>query len=105
MTTSKRCERCGWKVPRFSCPHDCNGVGLRPVAPPYTKEQLDDFALRDLIVDAEQSEQQAAHGPFYPERGITAESLRAHAARCRAAAEKHKDGGAHRAVHSGEAFE
>ncbi len=40
----------------------------------------------DLLADADHSEKQAAEGPFYPERGITAESLRAYAAECRSKA-------------------
>ncbi len=49
----------------------------------YDQSQLDDAALADLRADAEQSERQAVEGPFYPDRGITAESLRAYAAKCR----------------------
>jgi hypothetical protein len=67
----------------------------------YTAEELDDAALADLRSDAEQSERQANEGPFYPERGITAESLLAYAAKCRAAMETYAEGGAHRAVHKG----
>jgi hypothetical protein len=62
---------------------------------------LDQAALLDLLSDAEQSEGQAAAGPFFPERGITRESLLAYAAKCRAAAERYKDGGAHAAVLAG----
>lgn len=64
-------------------------------------EELDRDALRDLISDAEQSERQAAEGPYFPERGITREELLAYAARCRTAIERLKDGGAHAAVLAG----
>lgn len=64
----------------------------------YTPEQLDAAALADLLSDAEQSERQAAEGPYYPERGITADSLRAYAAKCRAQADRYKAGGAHNAT-------
>jgi hypothetical protein len=64
----------------------------------YTIDELDAFALRDLENDAECSERQAAEGPFWPDRGITAESLLAYAARCRAMIAKHRAGGAHTAV-------
>jgi hypothetical protein len=31
MRGERRCERCGWALPRFDCPHEgCNGVGLLP---------------------------------------------------------------------------
>lgn len=63
-----------------------------------SKESLDDAALRDLLSDAAQSEEQAEHGPFYPERGITSATLLAYAAKCRALAERYKDGGAHAAI-------
>lgn len=66
--------------------------------PRYTSEELDNAALRDLLSDAESCEEQAVTGPFYPERGITAESLLAYAAKCRAKAEMYRDGGAHAAV-------
>lgn len=68
----------------------------------YTAAELDALALDDLRRDAEQSEEQAAAGPYYPERGITAESLRAYAGRCRAALARYAAGGAHRAVIAGE---
>jgi hypothetical protein len=42
----------------------------------------------DLLADAAQAERQANEGPFYPDRGITAESLRQWAAECRAKAEE-----------------
>lgn len=67
----------------------------------YTPEELDNFAIRDLLSDAECSEEQAANGPFWPERGITRESLLAYAAKCRATIEQCKDGGAHNAVLKG----
>jgi hypothetical protein len=40
--------------------------------------------VADLLRDAECSERQAITGPFFP--GVTAENLRAYAARCRALA-------------------
>lgn len=61
-------------------------------------EELDNAALRDLLSDAVAPEEQAAAGPFWPERGITAESLLAYAAKCRAKAERYSAGGAHNAV-------
>lgn len=64
----------------------------------YTREELDNAALRDLITDMEVSEEQAIAGPFYPERGITAESLLAYAAECRAKIERYRNGGAHAAA-------
>lgn len=67
----------------------------------YTAAELDAFALADLKADAEHCEAQAATGPFWPERGVTAESLLAYAARCRARIERYRDGGAHAAVLSG----
>jgi hypothetical protein len=67
----------------------------------YTPAELDHYALQDLISDAEQSEHQAEHGPFYPENGVTREMCLAYAARCRAAIERYKDGGAHKAVLAG----
>lgn len=63
-----------------------------------TSQSLDNDALLDLLSDAECSERQAKEGPFYPDRGITAESLLAYAAKCRAQAERYKAGGAHNAV-------
>lgn len=68
----------------------------------YTPAELDDFALRDLRSDAEQSERQAAEGaPFFPERGITAVSLSAYAAKCRERIARYANGGAHGAVLGG----
>lgn len=67
----------------------------------YTPEQLDSAAMADLIHDAELAEQQATEGPFYPERDITAESLLAYAADCRAKAAKYVGGGLHKAIMQG----
>jgi hypothetical protein len=53
----------------------------------YTPKELDDAAIADLISDAECAERQSVEGPFYPERGITAESLAAYAIRCRVQAD------------------
>ena len=51
----------------------------------YTADQLFDMARDDQQRDAIHAEGQACNGPFYPDRGITAESLLAYAAECRAA--------------------
>lgn len=61
-----------------------------------TREELDEAALADLICDAVVSERHAADADE-PRRGM----LLAYAARCRAAAERYKDGGAHDAVVKG----
>ena len=68
----------------------------------YTDEELDSAAIRDLQVDAEQSEEQAVNGPFFPDRDSTAESLLAYAAKCRAKIELYRNGGAHKAIVSGQ---
>lgn len=68
----------------------------------YTRADLDAHALADLESDVRQAEEQAANGPYYPDRGITADSLRAYATTCRAMIAKYKDGGAHAAVLKGE---
>lgn len=60
----------------------------------YTSIELDDFALADLLKDAEHAERQVSDGEFYP--GITRETLLAYAAKCREQAAKYKDGGAHK---------
>lgn len=64
----------------------------------YTAEELDNAAVRDLISDAEGAEHQAQHGPFYPDRGITAESLSAYARKCRDKIAAFQNGGAHAAA-------
>lgn len=71
----------------------------------YTRDQLDQFALDDLRIDAEGSERQAVEGPFFPERGITKESLLAHAGKYRRIIARYAGGGAHHAVVTGKAFE
>lgn len=48
----------------------------------YTPEQLADAWKSDLLNDARCATEQAFEGPFYPERGITRESLLACAAEC-----------------------
>jgi hypothetical protein len=63
----------------------------------YTDEELDCAALRDQINDAECSERQAESGPYFPDRGITKESLLAYAAKCRSLAAQYATGGAHAA--------
>lgn len=67
----------------------------------YTTEELDAAALEDLRVDAEQADEQAANGPYFPERGITAESLRRYAQECRERIEQYRNGGAHAALMRG----
>ena len=64
----------------------------------YTESELDAAALADLLADATSAEQQSTDGPFYPERGITCETLREYAAKCRAAAWRYRFEGAHKAV-------
>ncbi len=61
-------------------------------------DKLDREALKDLRADARFAEKQAKNGPYYPDRGITADSLRAYAAHCRKQAEQYAKGGAHNAV-------
>lgn len=67
----------------------------------YTKKQLDAHAISDLLADAESSEKQAKEGPFYPEKGITKESLLKYAKECRDNAEKYKNGGLHNSLMKG----
>ena len=61
----------------------------RPARPAYTSpkryspEQLAEASRLDQPADAEHSEKQAEDGPYFPERGITKESLLAYAAECR----------------------
>ncbi len=57
----------------------------------YTREEQIEAWKLDLIADIEHSEHQAEHGPFYPERGITPESLRAYAENCRRMLEEPED--------------
>jgi hypothetical protein len=64
--------------------------------PSQTSLEFD--ALQDMLSDARQSDKQAVNGPFYPERGITAESLAAYAAECFAKASRFANGGAHKAA-------
>lgn len=64
----------------------------------YTKKELDRAALADLRIDAEFAKRQAATGPYYPERGITRDSLLAYAAECRAKLRRYAGGGAHEAL-------
>ena len=56
--------------------------GHTPIIPSH-HQQTKDF-IADLLSDAEFSEHQAIHGPFYPEKGITPATLKAYAAECRA---------------------
>lgn len=64
----------------------------------YTPEELDNAAIADLLNDARCAREQAANGPYYPERNITQESLLAYAVKCEGMAERYRDGGAHKAV-------
>lgn len=61
---------------------------VKAYTPPvhYSPAELEAARIADELNDAECAERQAAEGPFFPERGITAESLRAYAAKCRARA-------------------
>jgi len=68
----------------------------------YTPEDLDSHALVDLLNDASSAHAQSLAGPFYPELGITAESLTAYVEKCRRLATKYANGGAHRAILRGE---
>lgn len=61
----------------------------------YSISELDRFALDDLIIDLENALKQAANGPYFPEKGITKESLRAYAEKCRKDIERYSGGGAH----------
>jgi hypothetical protein len=54
----------------------------------HTRSDLVEAWRLDLIADAEQAEDQAVNGPFYPESGVTRDMLTAYAAECRQKAEK-----------------
>lgn len=69
-----------------------------------TPAELDNAFLSDIRSDMEVSLEQAENGPFYPEKGITPDSLRAYAEKCRAILAKYENGGGHKAAISGEAF-
>lgn len=64
----------------------------------YTPAQLDAAALADLANDARCAEEQARTGPFYPDRGITVESLTQYATACREQIVRYQDGGLHAAL-------
>lgn len=49
----------------------------------YTPEELSAAWKADLLNDAERFKNQAENGPYYPEKGITKESLLDYAAYCR----------------------
>lgn len=49
----------------------------------YTQQELNDAARADLLADIRSAEEQAGAGPYYPEKGITRESLLAYAEKCR----------------------
>ncbi len=54
--------------------HDKHG---RPTAEYLLQAEID-----DLLIDADYAERQAKNGPFYPERGITRDTLIMYAAKC-----------------------
>lgn len=54
----------------------------------YTKAELEEARVADLLVDARCAEEQAEQGPYYPDRDITRESLLKYAAECRAKASR-----------------
>lgn len=60
--------------------------------------ELDAAALADLVNDMHCAERQADEGPFYPDRGITRESLLSYAGKCRLQIAQYANGGAHNAV-------
>lgn len=64
----------------------------------YTPAEFDAFALDDLMRDMQHVINQAANGPYFPEIGITQESLRQYAEECRVRIERYSNGGAHAAV-------
>ncbi len=49
----------------------------------YTLAEQEQMIKDDLLIDADTSEAQAVNGPYYPEKGITKESLLSYAAECR----------------------
>ena len=49
----------------------------------YSPTEQIELILQDLRNDIACAERQAAHGPYYPDRGITADSLRQSADHCR----------------------
>ncbi len=53
-----------------------------------TPDELTQAWVLDNLMDAEFAEKQAVEGPFFPERGITTESLLEYAAECRRKAER-----------------
>lgn len=53
----------------------------------YTPEELAAAWQADLLNDAKCSEEQAVNGPYYPEKGLTRETLLEYAAKCRRDAE------------------
>ena len=55
----------------------------------YTPEELEAARVADLLNDARCADDQAASGPYYPEKGITQESLTRYAADCRQKAARH----------------
>ena len=49
----------------------------------YTRKELESLFVDDLMRDADSAERQAITGPFFPEKGITKESLMDYARECR----------------------
>jgi hypothetical protein len=69
----------------------------------YTPKQLDEMALADLLNDARCAAEQSENGPYYPESGLTKETLLAYSRKCYARADLYRNGGAHIAVLEGRA--
>jgi hypothetical protein len=67
----------------------------------YTQKELDDCAIADLLNDARCSREQAKNGPFFPEKGITADALISWAETYEKAAKIYVKGGAHKAILAG----
>lgn len=56
----------------------------------YTEDEQYDACVKDLLNDADHADRQAQDGPYFPELGITAESLQQYAEECRQNAERMK---------------
>jgi len=54
----------------------------------YSEAEQVQMIKDDLLRDAAHSEDQAENGPYYPEQGITRESLLVYAEECRESAKK-----------------
>lgn len=64
----------------------------------YSQTELEQCAVLDLQNDAARADQQSIAGPFYPERGITAEALQRYATQCRDMLQRYRGGGLHTAL-------